>query len=97
MASMIPPLPLTLTLHRRNTSRASRHALHNDDMNIELNGQVRPLQPRTTVAALLLEEGLAQRRVAVEVNGAIVPRGAHAEHALHDGDRVEIVHALGGG
>lgn len=94
---MISPLPLTLTLHCRNKTRARRHALHNDDMNIELNGQVRPLQPHTTVAALLLEEGLAQRRVAVEVNGAIVPRGAHAEHALRDGDRVEIVHALGGG
>ncbi|MFC6841941.1 sulfur carrier protein ThiS [Xanthomonas theicola] len=66
-------------------------------MNIELNGQVRPLPPHTTVASLLLEEGLAQRRVAVEVNGAIVPRGMHATHALHDGDRVEIVHALGGG
>lgn len=97
MEGMLSPLPLTLTLHCRNTSRTWRHARHNDDMNIELNGQVRPLQPHTTVAALLLEEGLAQRRVAVEVNGTIVPRGAHAEHALRDGDRVEIVHALGGG
>ena len=37
------------------------------------------------------------RKVAVEVNGAIVPRSLHAEHALKDGDRIEIVHALGGG
>jgi thiamine biosynthesis protein ThiS len=97
MAGMIPPLPDALTLHCRNTSRTRRRTLHNDGMNIELNGQPRTLRADTTVATLLQEEGLAQRRVAVEVNGAIVPRGAHAGHALHDGDRVEIVHALGGG
>lgn len=66
-------------------------------MNIELNGEARQLESDLTVADLLHEEGLAQRRVAVEVNGAIVPRGQHASHALRDGDRVEIVHALGGG
>ena len=46
---------------------------------------------------LLEIEGFAQRRVAVEVNGEIVPRGSHASHVLQAGDRVEIVHALGGG
>ncbi|MXV09838.1 sulfur carrier protein ThiS [Xanthomonas sp. LMG 8992] len=66
-------------------------------MNIELNGRQCTLAPATTVAALLQAEGLGQRRVAVEGNGEIVPRGAHAEHELHAGDRVEIVHALGGG
>ena len=34
---------------------------------------------------------------AVEVNGEIIPRSLHATHALVEGDRVEIVHALGGG
>ena len=62
-----------------------------------LNGEPRHLDPGSTIAALLDAEGLAQRRVAVEVNGEIVPRGRHAEHALSDGDKVEIVHALGGG
>ena len=66
-------------------------------MNIQLNGQDRQAHPETTIAALLATEGLAERRVAVEVNGTIVPRGQHGEHALHEGDRVEIVHALGGG
>ena len=66
-------------------------------MQIQLNGEARRIDPGTTIAALLETEGLAQRRVAVEVNGEIVPRGRHAEHPLHDGDRVEIVHALGGG
>ena len=66
-------------------------------MQIQLNGEARRIEPATTIATLLDAEGLAQRRVAVEVNGEIVPRGRHAEHPLHDGDRVEIVHALGGG
>ena len=66
-------------------------------MNIQLNGQDRQVAPQMTIAALLGAEGLAERRVAVEVNGAIVPRGQHASHALHEGDHIEIVHALGGG
>ena len=66
-------------------------------MNILLNGQPRTLTPGTTNASLLEAEGLGGRRVAVKVNGDIVPRGAHASHALAEGDRVEVVHALGGG
>ncbi|NYZ62451.1 sulfur carrier protein ThiS [Luteimonas deserti] len=66
-------------------------------MDIQLNGEHRPLDPGTTIAGLLEREGLAGRRVAVEVNGEIVPRGRHADHLLDPGDRVEIVHALGGG
>ena len=67
------------------------------DMDILLNGQTRTLATGATIANLLEAEGLAGRRVAVEVNGDIVPRGAHATHALAEGDRVEVVHALGGG
>ena len=66
-------------------------------MDIVLNGDSLTLQAEATVATLLESQGLAGRRVAVEVNGAIVPRGRHAEPALAAGDRVEIVHALGGG
>ena len=66
-------------------------------MDIHLNGEPRALDSGTTIADLLDAEGLAQRRVAVEVNGEIVPRGRHGDHPLHDGDKVEIVHALGGG
>jgi sulfur carrier protein len=64
---------------------------------IALNGDPREVAAGTTLAALLETEGLAGRRVAVEVNREIVPRGAHATHALREGDRVEVVHALGGG
>lgn len=68
-----------------------------DGMKIELNGDARELDGDITLQALLDIEGLAALRVAVEVNGGIVPRGRHATHLLQEGDRVEIVHALGGG
>jgi len=66
-------------------------------MRIHLNGEPADLPAASTVLEMLLLQGLAERRVAVEVNGAIVPRGTHATRQLQDGDRVEIVHALGGG
>lgn len=69
----------------------------NAGMDIVLNGQPRQLATPTTVAQLLQLEGLAERRVAVEVNGEIVPRSRHGERPLTQGDRIEIVHALGGG
>ncbi|GAA5078414.1 hypothetical protein GCM10025759_25540 [Lysobacter panacisoli] len=66
-------------------------------MDIVLNGEPRAIAANTTVAQLLQAEGLGERRVAVEVNNQIVPRSRHVEHPLVEGDRVEIVHALGGG
>lgn len=66
-------------------------------MKIRLNGEERELDPGSTIMALLKGEDLAERRVAVEVNGEIVARGRHDTHALQENDRVEIVHALGGG
>lgn len=66
-------------------------------MNILLNGEPRTLAAPGSVLQLLQAEGLENRRVAVEVNGEIVPRSRHAEWTLMAGDRVEIVHALGGG
>lgn len=64
---------------------------------IQLNGEARELPLGTTVAALIAQLGHAGRRVAVEVNREIVPKSRHAEHALANGDVVELVHALGGG
>ncbi len=66
-------------------------------MNILLNGQEKRLPGPMTVAALLADMGLAQRRVAVEINQEIVPRSRHAEMQLQEQDRVEIVNAIGGG
>ncbi|MCX7032495.1 MAG: sulfur carrier protein ThiS [Arenimonas sp.] len=66
-------------------------------MHITLNGETRPLEPGTTLEALLAQAGHAGRKVAVEVNLAVVPRSLHASHVLADGDRVEIIQAIGGG
>ena len=64
---------------------------------IILNGQEKRLASPSTVAALLQEMGLSERRVAVEVNREIVPRSRHGEFELKDNDRVEVVFAIGGG
>ena len=66
-------------------------------MQIFLNGQTLDLSGSISLYQLLEQQGYAQRRVAVEVNRSIVPKSRHSEHMLVDGDKVEIVHALGGG
>jgi sulfur carrier protein len=85
---------------RRGTrcNAASRRPIgDNAGMDIQLNGQPQALPDQSTIATLLAQQGLAERRVAIEVNGEIIPRSQHGQHALQAGDRVEIVHALGGG
>ena len=66
-------------------------------MNIVLNGQSHPIDNGTMLSALLQQLGLADKRLAVEINAEIVPRSAHDTTPLNEGDRVEIVHAIGGG
>jgi sulfur carrier protein len=62
-----------------------------------VNGKAHRFERATDVCALLAELRLADRKVAVERNGEIVPRSAHAGTLLADGDRLEIVVAVGGG
>ncbi len=64
---------------------------------ITVNGQSREFDAPTTVAALLDTLALTGKRVAVERNGEIVPKSRHSETGLADGDRLEIVVAVGGG
>jgi len=66
-------------------------------MEISLNGEPRHFPAPLTVAALIETLGYVGKRIAVERNGEIVPRGRHAEVTLADGDRLEIVVAVGGG
>jgi sulfur carrier protein len=66
-------------------------------MQILLNGEAREFPAPQTVASLLLVAGYAERRVAVEVNLEIIAKSRHAQHALAEGDRVEIIQAIGGG
>lgn len=66
-------------------------------ISIVVNGTPQRLDANSTVADLLAQMGAAGRRVAVERNGAIVPKSRHAETRLADGDRLEVVIAVGGG
>ena len=66
-------------------------------MNVIINGEARVLVPAETLAALVEELGMRQDRVAVELNRNIVSRERWAETALSEGDRLEIVHFVGGG
>ena len=77
--------------------RAARGATLQFAMHIVLNGRALDCAPNTTLAALLNENGYAERRIAVEINREIVPRSAHASRLLSEGDKVEIVQAMGGG
>ena len=66
-------------------------------MQIQLNGQPYALPKGQTVADLISRLELTGRRLAVELNKDILPRSQHVDTPLHDGDQVEIVHAIGGG
>ena len=66
-------------------------------MRIEVNGDSREIETGLTLRALLASLEMTKGRLAVEINGEIVPRGEYESHRLRDGDRVEIVHAIGGG
>ncbi len=66
-------------------------------IDVVINGQPRTVNPGTTVAALIAELGLADRKVAVERNREVVPRAQHATTELADGDRLEVVTFVGGG
>ncbi len=66
-------------------------------MRIVLNGEPLDLAENSTVAELLQQLELHNRRVAVELNHDIVVRSEHANTRLQAGDRVEVVHAIGGG
>jgi len=62
-----------------------------------VNGSTKAYERPLAVSELLQEMEMAGRKVAVERNGEIVPRGAHTSTLLNDGDRLEIVAAVGGG
>ena len=66
-------------------------------MQVQINGESRLFEQEMSISTLLQESGLAGKRIAVEVNETIVPKSRHAETMLQDGDRIEIIHAIGGG
>jgi sulfur carrier protein len=64
---------------------------------VRINGEERAVAVGSSVAALLDELGLDERTVAVEMDGAIVPRGARRTTPIGDGARLEIVRFVQGG
>jgi thiamine biosynthesis protein ThiS len=66
-------------------------------MKLQINGEEREFGSPTTLAALVEGLGMKAGRVAVELNRNIVPRERWTETELSDGDRLEIVHFVGGG
>jgi sulfur carrier protein len=85
---------------RRKTGGMPGHGYNprmQESVQITFNGEPMRLEAATTLAELLERTHHARRRIAVEINQAIVPRSLHATHRLADGDRVEVVTAFGGG
>ncbi len=66
-------------------------------MKLVINGEERSFGDDLTLAALVEQLGVKPDRVAVELNHDIVRRDRWAGTALHDGDRLEVVHFVGGG
>ena len=66
-------------------------------MQIALNGDTAEVEDSVVMAALIASLDLSGKRIAVEVNGELVPRSQFDHHVLQPGDRVEIIQAVGGG
>ena len=64
---------------------------------VTLNGERREFQHALDFAALVEQLGLSGKRIAIERNGEIVPRSQFTARSIADGDRLEIVVAVGGG
>lgn len=66
-------------------------------LQIQLNGETKEVPANFTAAQLVAELGLAGKRLAMEVNQEILPRSAYETYRFQANDKVEIVHAIGGG
>jgi sulfur carrier protein len=66
-------------------------------MQVSINGDIKTLEPHTTIASLLAMLGANATQVAVECNGEIIPKSIHAETRCNEGDVIELVRFIGGG
>jgi len=64
---------------------------------VQINGEAREVADRSTLEDLIRELSLMPQRVAIELNHTVIRRNHWPETMLHEGDRVEIVHFVGGG
>lgn len=82
---------------RLSDTRNSKQQQGPNPMQIYVNGEERAFAAGGSLAALIAELGLCGKRIAVEVNREIIPYGTYESVVLAEGDRIEIVHAIGGG
>jgi len=68
-----------------------------NSMKLLINGENREFNSQLSLSSLVEQLGMKTDRVAIELNRNIVPREHWAETNLNDGDRLEIVHFVGGG
>ena len=66
-------------------------------MQITVNGEAKTVRDDLTVRDLIVELGLTDGPVAVELNREVVPRAQHATTRIAEGNALEIVHLVGGG
>ncbi|MGQ9895952.1 MAG: sulfur carrier protein ThiS [Acidobacteriota bacterium] len=67
-------------------------------MIVTINGENQTISEPVTLAALVIQLGLTDvRRIAIERNGELAPRSVWDSIPVEDGDRIEIVHFVGGG
>ncbi len=66
-------------------------------MRFELNGESQDAPETLSVRKLLERFGLEKRRVAVAINAEVVPRSQFERAEIHEGDRIEVIQAVGGG
>lgn len=69
----------------------------NATISVTINGEEQALEAAVCLGDLLVILGLAKGKVAIERNLEIVPRSLYGETMVQDGDRLEIVHFIGGG
>ncbi|MBL8525988.1 MAG: sulfur carrier protein ThiS [Betaproteobacteria bacterium] len=66
-------------------------------LQLQINGEARELPSDSSVEQLVAALQLENKRFAIELNGEIVPRSRHAATRLNNGDKLEVVVAVGGG
>ncbi len=66
-------------------------------MTLTLNGESLKVADNLNAHDLIVQLGYENKRIALEINEAIIPKSKHAEFSLNEGDRIEIIKAVGGG
>jgi sulfur carrier protein len=92
-----PPSAVRWSEARRSLAAGRRCCENPDDMKLQINGEARDFNPPLTLAGLVDRLGMKADRVAIELNRSIVARDQWPETSLSEGDRLEIVHFVGGG